>query len=102
MQYPFFARIIIRMKSATHHWSAILRAVSWVVITTAFFATGARVLFFGLPEHIAALLPAQSQAAATTQFEYRKQHASSTSDIPLGLRANAVEIDFDSFRVEKL
>ena len=103
MQFPFFARIISGMKrSQKQNWTAILRAVLWVLVTTAFFGSGARVLFFGLPDQIAALLPSHSQAAAGAQFKYRKQHASSTSEIPIGLRANAEKIEFDNFRVENL
>lgn len=103
MQFPFFVRIISGMKRLQKkNWTAILHAVLWVLVTTVFFGSGARVLFFGLPDQVAALIPTHSQAAASGQFEYRKQHASSTSEIPIGLRANAEKIEFDNFRVENL
>lgn len=76
MQFPHLVRTLKKMKAVpSRDWSAVARSVFLALLTTAVFATGSRVLYFGLPDTVTAFIPDSSQRASaaatvTSPFEY--------------------------------
>lgn len=61
-----------------HSWGAVARAVLWAFVTTTVFVLGARVIIFGMPESITALVSPSSHtgtaaAAVPSPFTYSFQ-----------------------------
>lgn len=79
MRAPSLERIVTKMKKIPRRdWGAVARSVFLALITTCFFAFGARVLFFGLPPEIAAFFSPRSHVAAVaeTGSEFRYEFES--------------------------